>query len=144
MKPTQTLYLLAADRDFRLLRGARSELAEITHRKADDYPDVHGRDAPPPSRGQSGGISFNTTEPGAHEAEERRRFACYALEALEKEWAKGKADRIVIAAGPRMLGELRDQIPKALAAHVAAEMPKDLIRIAVHDLPAHFEDLPGA
>lgn len=143
MKAKQTLYLLAADRDFRLLLGAKSGLSEIAHRKADDFPDVENPFGAEAGRGHSGSVSYSTTDRGGPEVEERRRFARHAIAALEAEWAGVKADGIVIAAGPKMLGELRDALPKALAAHVVADLDKDLVKIALHDLPSHFEGLPG-
>ena len=60
------------------------------------------------------------------------------MDALAAEWASAKHDRIVIAAGPKLLGEVRAHLPKALQAHVAAELHKDLAKIPLHDLPPHF------
>jgi protein required for attachment to host cells len=45
----------------------------------------------------------------------------------------------MIAAAPRLLGELREDLPKALRAAVAVELAKDLVKIPTHDLPAHFD-----
>jgi protein required for attachment to host cells len=151
MKPQQTLYLLAADRDYRLLRGSGADLKEIEHRNADDFRDVEMGFPSQKARGQSGGgagsptggVSFGVNDPGGREAEDRRRLARYALTALEEEWAKGRAERIILAAGPKMLGELRDLLPKPLAGHVAADLAKDLINIPLHDLPPHFREVTG-
>jgi protein required for attachment to host cells len=151
MKLPQTLYLLAADRDYRLLRGAGVDLTEIVHRNADDFRDVEMGFPSERGRGQAGGgaggatggVSFGTSDPGGREAEDRRRLARHALSALEAEWAKGRADRIILAAGPKMLGELRDLLPKGLAGHVTADLAKDLIKIPLHDLPSHFKDVSG-
>lgn len=150
MKPPQTLYLLAADRDYRLLRGAGADLTEIVHRNADDFRDVEMGFPSERGRGQSGGgagggagVSFGVSDPGGREAEDRRRLARHALTALEEEWAKGRADRIILAAGPKMLGELRDLLPKALAGHVTADLAKDLIKIPLHDLAGHFKGVSG-
>ena len=139
MKAPQTLYLLAADRDFRLVRGSGKTFSEISHRTAEDFDNVYDEFSDDPGRGQSGGISFATTDLNPKEAEARRRLARHALSALETEWARGRDDRIVLAAGPKMLGELRGQMPKGLAGHVAADMAKDLIKVPVHDLPGHFD-----
>jgi protein required for attachment to host cells len=57
---------------------------------------------------------------------------------LAAEWAKGGYDRIVLVAGPKMLGEIRQDLPRALHAHIAAELHKDLVKIPLHDLPGHF------
>jgi protein required for attachment to host cells len=143
MKPLKNLYLLAADRDFRLLCGSGSELVELAHRRADDFADVRDHFAAQQSRGHTAHVSYDTVDRGAHLAEERSRFARHVLAALEAEWSMGACDRIVLAAGPKMLGALRDVMPKALAAKVAAELPKDLIKTPLHDLPTHFSKVPG-
>ena len=143
MKAPQTLFLLAADRDFRLLHGTTLEVTEIAHRKADDFADVHDPFGSEAGRNHSGHVSFANQDRGGPEAEERRRLARHAIAALEAEWARGRAGRIVLVAGPKMLGELRDALPKGLAAHVVAELHKDLVKVAAHDLPAHLKDVPG-
>lgn len=142
MKPRQTLYLLASDHEFRLLRGRGTELSELAHRRATDFPDVelgfHGE----PSRGHASGVSFGVNDRGAHEAEERRRLVRHALEALKAAWDKEQDDGIVMVAGPKTLGALRELMPKALACHVVAELAKNLADVPAHDLPAHFAALP--
>lgn len=143
MKAPLTLFLLAADRDFRLLHGTVSELTELVHRKADDFADVHNPFGSEAGRSHSGRVSFANQDRGGPETEERRRLARHAIAALEAEWARGRAERIVLAAGPKMLGELRDALPKALAAHVVAELHKDLVKVPAHDLPPHFDGVPG-
>jgi protein required for attachment to host cells len=141
MKVPQTLFLLAADRDFRLLRGTAGSLDELEHRTADDFEDVYDRGTGSPGRNRAATVTFGTTE--LDDREERRRFARHAVAALEAHWSAGKAQRIALVAGPKMLGELRGALPKALAAHVSAELGKDLVKVAVHDLPSHFADVPG-
>lgn len=142
MKTHQSLYLLAADQDFRLLRGLGQSLVEISHHRAADFPDVKDHFSFQQSRGHTSGVSFGVNDHGAHEVEERRRFARHAIAALKAEWAHAKDDRIILAAGPKMLGVLRDLMPKALAGKVAADLAKDLVKIPLHDLPSHFADLP--
>ena len=143
MKAPQTLFLLAADRDFRLLLGRKSDLAELAHRKADDFADVHNPFGSEPGRSHSAQVSFGNQERGVAEAEDRRRLARHAIAALEAEWARGRAQRVVLVAGPKMLGDLRDALPKALAEHVVAELHKDLVKVPVHELAAHFDEVPG-
>ncbi|MFN6924933.1 MAG: host attachment protein [Tabrizicola sp.] len=143
MKARQTLYLLAADQDFRLLRGSRGAFTELAHRRADEFPDVENPFGSEPYRSHATGVSFGTKERGANEEEERRRFARHAVSALEAEWANGNDDGIVLVAGPKMLGVLRDLMPKSLVGKVVAELPKDLVKMPVHDLPGHLADLPG-
>ncbi|MFN6925767.1 MAG: host attachment protein [Tabrizicola sp.] len=147
MKPRQYLYLLAADQDFRLLRGSRQDLVEISHHRADAFPDVQDVFASERNRGQSPGmshgVSFGLDDSGRHEAEERRRFARHALAALQAEWGQGKDAGIVLVAGPKMLGVLRELMPKGLGAHVTADLAKDLVKVPLHDMPGHLAEVPG-
>ena len=143
MKQLQTLYLLAAEREFRLLHADGAALSEVLHRRAADFPDDRVGFAHDAGRGHAHGVSFGNSDSAGQEAEARRRLARHAVQALGGEWAKGAHDRIVLVAGPKMLGHLRDALPKGLAGHVAAELPKDLVQAAIHDLPAHFRAVPG-
>lgn len=142
MKAIQTLFLLAADQEFRLLRGQGDALHDLCHRHAADFPDVHDRFASEPSRGHTARVSYGTADRGAQEAEERRRLARHAVAALAEEWARAKDDRIVLVAGPKMLGTLRDLMPKALAGQVAADLAKDLVKVPARDLPDHLRSVP--
>lgn len=75
----------------------------------------------------------------SHKAgDDAHHYIHHIVDALAAEWASAKHDRIVIAAGPKLLGEVRAHLPKALQAHVAAELHKDLAKIPLHDLPSHF------
>jgi protein required for attachment to host cells len=139
MKALQSLYLLASDQEFRLLRGQGVQLEEIGHRRAADFPDV----ANVYPAGKSQGRAIGANDRGGPDAEERRRFARHVVEALEAEWAKAKDDRIILVAGPKMLGVLRDLMPKALAGQVAVDLAKDLVKLPLQDLPSHLEDVPG-
>jgi protein required for attachment to host cells len=118
MIPIRTLYLLLNDETYRLLHGLGAGMAEIHHSKAELVAAGAGH--------------------GSHDEIGREHLAKHAAKVLAAEWAKGLNDRIVIAAGPKMLGEIRRELPKGVMAHVAAELHKDLIKTPIHDLPAHF------
>jgi protein required for attachment to host cells len=139
MKPIVTLYCVADESGFRLLRGKAGEMEELLKANADAFDDVEyafskgGR-----NRAGSGATSFGHDTKSAAEIE-RPRLAKHVVRALEAEWSKGASDRIVVAAGPKMLGALRDAMPDALAGHIAAELSKDLSDIPAHALFAHFE-----
>lgn len=139
MKPIPTLYLLAGQNGFRLLHGAASGLAELSQAESADFPDVEHDFGSERGRNHAAGIPFGN-EGGKTEAEiERPRLAHHAAQALAVEWAKGGYERIVISAGPKMLGALREALPKHLQGAVAAELHKDLLKVAAHDLPEHFK-----
>lgn len=141
MKPTPTLYLLASEGGFRLLRTAENGLADVAQVEAASLPDMpvgipgaHGRQLQGPS-----GAMFGTGEASRHEELTREAIARHATTALEGEWRNGDYQRIAISAGPKMLGALRDALPKPLAAKVAAELHKDLMQFKDHELPEHFK-----
>lgn len=141
MKPVVTLYCVADEAGFRLLRGKRGQMEEVLSASATSFDDVKyefskgGR-----NRAGTGAASFGHDTKSAAEIE-RPRLAKHVVRALEAEWAKGGSDRLVVAAGPKMLGALRDAMPGALVGHIAAELPKDLSDIPAHDLRTHFEGI---
>jgi protein required for attachment to host cells len=145
MKTLQTLYLMASEHDFRLLHTHENGLAALGGKSAEDFPDVNYRFPSERTRSHTGanGASFDVNGPAKKVEQERNRFAEHAAAALEAEWAKGGYDRIVLVAGPKLLGDLRQAIPKQLSMHVAAELHKDLMKTPMHDLPAHLAEVSG-
>lgn len=140
MKPIATLVVLAAAQEMRLLRhgGPGRALEEVVHRHASGYPgsDVEFADRAPRSHG--GSARFGHGEKRDEEDAEMALFAAHVLDETAREWAGGTYARIVLAAGPRLLGHLRDHMPADLKAHVIADLDKDLVKVPVADLPAHL------
>ena len=142
MKPVVTLYCIADEAGFRLLHGKGNDFTEVLKADAENFDDVGyefaktGR-----NRAGQGATSFGHDTRSAAEIE-RPRLAKHVVQALEAEWAKGGCDRIVLAAGPKMLGALRDAMPAKIAAEIKAELSKDLSDIPAHALHEHFEDVP--
>lgn len=144
MKQPITLVLLADEAGFALLEGNRSALAEVARRSADEFADVahgFGIEKGRNHAGPGGGISFGNVERSTQGEVERTRLARHAVAALSGAWAGGRHDRILISAGPKMLGALREALPDALRPHIAAEAHKDLMRVAPHDLPGQLDGL---
>src|SRR5690606_12826900 len=56
----------------------------------------------------------------------KERFADDLAEILYRQAHKGRFDRLVIAAPPSVLGDLRRKLHKEVAARVVAEVPKTL------------------
>jgi protein required for attachment to host cells len=141
MIPVVTLYCIADEAGFRLLRGKGSKVEELVHANAKAFDDVHhdfskgGR-----NRAGAGATSFGHDTTTAAEIE-RPRLARHVVAALQSEWSKGAFDRIVLAAGPKMLGALRDAMPKDLAHKIVAEVDKDLSDIPAQDLFRHLDGL---
>lgn len=61
--------------------------------------------------------------------ERNREFARTLSEELESHLAHHAFDRLMIAAEPRMLGLLREEMSAAVRERVAGEIPKDLVKL---------------
>lgn len=93
-------------------------------------------DANPPSRAQGtdkpGRFNDGRTVHSSAVAEtdwhriEKERFAAEVAERLYKLAHKGRFDRIVVAAPPLVLGELRKELHKEVNERLVAEVPKTL------------------
>ena len=139
MKPVITLYCIADEAGFRLLKGQGARIEELLSANAEAFDDVeHQFTKGGRNRSGAGATSFGHDTKSSAEIE-RPRLAKHVVHALEAEWAKGAADRIVLAAGPKMLGALRQAMPKALAAEIVREFDNDLSDIPDHALAAHLE-----
>jgi protein required for attachment to host cells len=139
MKPVVTLYCIADEAGFRLLRGTGPRIEELLTASAEAFDDVE-YEFSKGGRNRAGTASFGHDTKSAAEIE-RPRLARHVIRALEAEWAAGRADRIVLAAGPKMLGALRDVLPEALKAQIAAELPKDLSSVPAHELADHLSSV---
>jgi protein required for attachment to host cells len=146
MKPERTLILMIDDAEARFLINAGpgtglQELSSLSLEQFDDrqtgYDDRPGRQTGGPGGAARHGFNPEETMEGLN----RARFVGHAVEALDAEWAKAKADRLVVAAPPKMLGVLRKALHGAPAAALAADLDKDLMKIPLNDLPKHFEDV---
>ncbi|MDJ0826850.1 MAG: host attachment family protein [Rhodobacter sp.] len=142
MKAVHTLVLLANEREARVLvnEGVGKGLRQLRHLDRDAvsgdriaYADDSGR-----SRSGPGG-AHHKMEPSSSEVRQNREtFAADLLTELDKIWAKGEFDRLAISAPPKMLGAIRDRLPKGLADKLTAEMDKDLLHTPLADLAGHF------
>ena len=142
MKMKPVLVAIAGDRDLRLLKcSAPSETPAALHQLgADDFADVHADFAGGRGRGQSGG-GGGTHGYDAHHSEaemERGRFAHHAADVIAAEWIKAAKGALLLVAGPKMLGLLRDALV-ARDVSVAGELGKDLVKVPPHGLPEHLD-----
>lgn len=145
MKPVRTMIVLANEQRFRLLmnEGVGKGLTEIADRGREEFPEVETGYADRPGRDAgSGGAGIHGFEPRETEREQTRdRFAARLVEEIAAAFDGEGADQLVIAAAPRMLGELRADLSEALRTKVSAELDKDLLKIPVTELEAHLKDV---
>lgn len=70
-----------------------------------------------------------------------RRFVERVAEELERKHRQHAFDRLIVAAAPAALGDLRPVLGKGLRDTIMAELPKDLTNIPTAQLEAHFSEL---
>lgn len=70
-----------------------------------------------------------------------RRFVENVAEELDKRLQHGDFDRLIVAAAPTALGDLRPALSKGLKEAIVAELAKDLTNIPTAKLEAHFADI---
>jgi protein required for attachment to host cells len=66
---------------------------------------------------------------------ERVRFAGAVADAIDEGLASGAYERLVIAAAPKFLGDLREKLSDRVARRLAASIPHDFTHTTVDDLP---------
>ena len=90
--------------------------------------------------GAHGGLEPKT-DPVAHRETE---FVKSVAAMLTRQQQKNAFDRLIIAAAPIALGDLRKAISPAVQKTVVAELNKDLTNIPTAQLDKHFEDILAA
>jgi protein required for attachment to host cells len=78
------------------------------------------------------------TDPVEHEEE---NFARKIAALLESKWGEHAFTRLVIAADPTTLGNIRSLLSPALDGTILAELHKDLTNVPLPDMGKHFEDI---
>lgn len=82
----------------------------------------------------SGGVEYSSDPVAVRE----RRFVENVAEELEKRRQRGEFERLIVAAAPTALGDLRPAFSKALKDTIVAELSKDLTNIPTPKLEEHF------
>lgn len=122
--------------------GALARVSEFDF--AESIPKAHDLAGHQPGSSQpSVGSAHHTVGDSDPRRDMKHKFAVRVAHELEAALKRGAFDKLVIAAPPAMLGDLRAALPKAVAATVAAELHKDLVKTPDHELPGHFKDVVG-
>lgn len=95
-----------------------------------------------PGRHYSGAVGARS---GMEEADpvavREERFVKNVADQLETMRQQGRFDRLIIAAAPTALGDIRPALSDGVRGTVIAELPKDLTNIPKPQLARHFEQL---
>jgi protein required for attachment to host cells len=146
MKAIRTWILIANATQARIISHigpghGLKDIAEMTY--ADTIAGMEKTNRNIPGRTfDSSGTSRHAMEPHADQQDlERTNFAHFLTENLKKQYIQEKFDRLIIAASPAMLGNIRKALPKAIDHIIYAELPKDLSHIDTAQLSKHLEDV---
>lgn len=139
MRKVITLLVLASEERARILENAGPDLTEVEG--VERTRDETEREQPSDRSGSvaAGGGRRHTLEPHS-QAEERlrRRFAAKIVGAMADRLAARPFDRLVISAGPKMLGCLRAELTPDLRRRLVFDIDKELIDLPLAELSARF------
>lgn len=143
MKPVRTLIVLADDAAARFLvnDGVGKGLREVAVLDVSQFPQDSLVYADRKGRSSGGGRVQGRHAVDPHtalEVQHRGRFAAHLIEALAEQWRSQAPDRLILAAPPKMLGDLRGRLPAGPAAALLTDLPKDLVNTPLADLPRHL------
>ena len=145
MKPTKT-WIVVADGDQakifqhegpgKGLHVVKDLNLEQEHLRAHDImADKPGRAFSSARPGNRSAVDYRTHPVQARE----RQFVERLAEMLEQQRRAGAFDRLVIAAAPTALGDLRPALSEEVKGMILAELPKDLTNVPTAKLAEHLE-----
>ena len=106
------------------------------------YRHQHGRDMMSDRPGrthESQGTTRHAVEPHSDPVREaEHRFAEHVAHELKERFAAHEFDRLVLVAGPTMLGDLRAALPAEIRNVVHGELVKDLTHLTNDQLKEHL------
>jgi protein required for attachment to host cells len=118
---------------------------EVVRKDVEPNPSTGDQAANRPGRvgesAQPGGHAYDDTD--WHELQ-KDRFAADLAEKLYSMAHAGKFEQLVIVAPPQVLGVLRDEMHKAVAAKVIAEIDKTLTGHPIHEIESIVNDAVAA
>ena len=95
-----------------------------------------------PGRHYSGGVGARSgMEDSDPVALREERFIKGVAEELETMRQQGRFDRLIIAAAPAALGDIRPALSDGVKGTIVAELPKNLTNVPTLQLVRHFEQL---
>jgi protein required for attachment to host cells len=74
--------------------------------------------------------------------DQKTKFANHLAEILAERLEAGAYQRLIIAAPPATLGDLRKAISDKVRATIVAEFPNDLTKVPNHEIDDHLKPIP--
>ena len=96
-----------------------------------------GADRPGRTHSSAGSGSSSVTQTDWHDQAERT-FLVDLVKHLDTALAAGKVKSIIMVSSPRALGMIRPVYSHALRAAVRTEVPKDLVKLPIHEIEKHL------
>jgi protein required for attachment to host cells len=116
--------------------GNTAQSKEIASDRPGRTFDSAGRGQP----GDAGAHGRHAMEPGTDpQRHAEYEFARDLSEHLETAANRHRFDRLVLVAAPKILGDLRELLPKTVHGKIVAEINKDLTKIPTRDLGKHLD-----
>ncbi len=125
-------------------RGRGTGLSEIERAESRDAREPTrelGSDRPGRSFDSVGGSRHAMASPVDWHRFEKTQFAKEMAAIVNHAALANGFDRLVIAAPPRVLGDLRRALRPQAMKKLGGEIGKDLTQVAIHDLGSHLGDL---
>lgn len=143
MKATRTWIVIADGSHARILEnnGPKTGLRQVMKTNYEPAR-AHARDLTDGERGrvfQSVGSLRSALELTDPKEREKENFSKLISDYLDEN--KALFDRLVLVAGPQMLGRLRHDLSAQVSERLYAELAKDLTPISTNDIPTHLEDI---
>ena len=124
-------------------RGRGTGLSEIESAENKDAREPTrklGSDRPGRSFDSVGGGRHALVSPADWHRFEKTQFAKEMAAIINEAALKNRFDRLVLAAPPRVLGDLRQALRPQATRKVTGEIGKDLTQVATHDLVDHLDE----
>jgi protein required for attachment to host cells len=147
MKPTITWIVVADGNQAKVFEheGPGKGLKAVTDMQFEQEPlraseimaDKPGRSISSAGPGSRSSMEYSSDPVAVRE----RKFVERLAEVLEERRADGQFQRLVIAAAPAALGDIRPALSDGVRDTILAEMPKDLTNVPTVKLAAHFDGL---
>jgi protein required for attachment to host cells len=120
--------------------GPLASVVTINHE-----PYEHGRYEPPPRTQESASPARHSfTDAESPIRKEKREFAEIVADYLNDGAKRGEYQRLVLAAPPKFLGDLRAALGAKARGMIAGEIDKDLTKESDADLAERISDAAGA
>lgn len=144
-KPVKTWIVVADAARARFIeQAARNEPLAVVEEREHDASRALSSEIASDDKGRSfdsGGQGRHAMEPSTDpQRHEKTKFAKELADAINHAAKTHRFDRLVIACPAQMLGELRRDLDKPASEKVVGEIPKDLSRLSLHELPSHFTE----